>query len=82
MIQSLERRIPNHFLVIALIQQLCSLYIEDKEKCEETFNGIFMFIVAICSCDIYLLYFFLYLVICGQLARMKVSKVYIKLIKS
>ncbi|XP_028410003.1 eukaryotic translation initiation factor 2-alpha kinase 1-like [Dendronephthya gigantea] len=36
-IQSLEKRIPNHFLVVALIKQLCSLYIEDQEKCEETF---------------------------------------------
>lgn len=40
-IQALERRIPNHFLVIALIQQLCSLYIHDnQEKCTETFKVI------------------------------------------
>ncbi|XP_046843066.1 eukaryotic translation initiation factor 2-alpha kinase 1-like [Xenia sp. Carnegie-2017] len=39
-IQSLEKRIPNHFLVIALIKQLCSLYIDEEEKCLETFNKI------------------------------------------
>ena len=39
-IHALERRVPNHFLVIALIKQLCSLYIIDNpEKCSETFNG-------------------------------------------
>lgn len=38
-IQSLEKRIPNHFLVIALIKQLCSLYIDEEEKCLETFNS-------------------------------------------
>jgi hypothetical protein len=36
---ALERRIPNHFLVIALIKQLCTLYIEDADKRTETFNG-------------------------------------------
>ena len=38
-LQALERRIPNHFLVIALIQQLCSVYIDNPEKRSETFNG-------------------------------------------
>ena len=39
-IHALERRVPNHFLVIALIKQLCSLYIIDNpKKCSETFNG-------------------------------------------
>ena len=39
MTHALERRIPNHFLVIALIKQLCTLYIEDADKRTETFNG-------------------------------------------
>ena len=43
-IQSLEKRIPNHFLVIALIKQLCSFYIEDEDKCTETFNGTVTYI--------------------------------------
>ncbi|CAB4004207.1 eukaryotic translation initiation factor 2-alpha kinase 1-like [Paramuricea clavata] len=39
-IHALERRIPNHFLVIALVKQLCTLYIEDADKRTETFNVI------------------------------------------